>query len=615
MRTLLAAGLPCLAVLGAQAQAFAPFPPQSVVVTATRQLHPAPSLRETVVITREELDAAGALSLGELLERRAGVQLRATGGPGQPQGLFIRGAGTAQTLVLVDGLRVSSATVGTTSIENIPLEIIERVEVVKGPLSGLYGADAIGGVVQIFTRGRSVPHLFGSVAYGSHQDRRAAAGLATVDERTTLALSAGARRIDAPSATNPRAAFCHDPDRDPHENAFANLHASHRLWQDELISLDVFGARGRTAFDGCGGPADRNDQTLAGARLASSSTFAAWWSSRLAIGHGRDRLDIRGAFPARFETFQDQASWIHEFKVPAGSVLAGVETLRQRIRTDPSIGTFARTRRETDSAFLGMNESWREHRLEASVRYDDDDSFGRHTTGSASYGVELGGWGRVAATYGRSFRAPTFFDLFGPTSDFYRPNPGLRPERGTSRELSWSSTATPRPFGDTRPFSPWRWRLTAFDNRIEDLITFTFPTVQNVSRARIRGIEASFEAEWLGTRWRGAATAQRPRDEDTGARLVGRAERQASFEATRAWGRWTAGLQVFALGDREDPSGAGRVKLPAYALVDARVRYRFEKFWSVEVSATNLADKRYETAVGFDGPRRAVLLGVRFDAL
>src|SRR5436190_15098571 len=223
MKTWSFAGLAGLAALGAQAQSPGPpvAPAQSFVDTATREAKPVPSLRDAVVITREDIEGSDALSLGEVLERRAGIQVRATGGPGQPQGLFVRGAGTAQTRVLVDGLRVSSATVGTTSIENIPLELIERIEVVKGPLSSLYGSDAIGGVVQIFTRGRGVPHFFGSAAYGTDNDGRLSAGLVAIDERSRLSIAAGARSVDAPSATNPRA-FCHDPDRDPYKNAFAN---------------------------------------------------------------------------------------------------------------------------------------------------------------------------------------------------------------------------------------------------------------------------------------------------------------------------------------------------------------------------------------------------------
>ena len=273
MKPLPLAGLVSLAALGAQAQvtpfAVSPQPLPSIVVTATRSLSPStPTLRDAIVITREDLEQAGGLSLAEVLQRRAGVESRATGGPGQPTGLFMRGANAAHTLVLIDGVRVNSA-IGTTAVENIPLDMIERVEVVKGPLSSLYGSDAIGGVVQIFTRGKTVPHLFGSFAYGSDNDRRLSAGLTTVDNGTTVSLSAGGRAVDARSATNPNAGpFVYNPDRDPYDNAFFTVRAAQTLWQGETLELDAFASRGRTHFDS--GPGDdRNDQTISGVKFSS----------------------------------------------------------------------------------------------------------------------------------------------------------------------------------------------------------------------------------------------------------------------------------------------------------------------------------------------------------
>ena len=572
-----------------------------VVVTASRGIAAQSTLRDALVITREDLDEAGTLSLGELLERLAGVELRATGGPGQPQGLFIRGSGTSQVLVLVDGMRLGSATVGTTSIENIPTELIERIEVVKGPLSSLWGSEAMGGVVQIFTRGKDVPHLFVSTAYGSDRDRRVAAGITTIDRGTAAVLTMGYRDVDAPSATTARAPFCHDPDRDPYDNAFANLRVAQRLWQGENVALEAFASRGRTHFDGCGTD-DRNEQLLAGARVTSSATFARGWVSRLAAGQSRDRIELFGAFPDRFETRQDQGSWINDFTVPGGSLVIGAETVRRKVLSQAT--AFERTERKTDSGFAGVNQAWAGQRLEASWRYDDDDAFGRRHTGAAGYGFELAGH-RVAATIARGFRAPTFFDLYGPTSEFYRPNPDLRPEKNRSRELSIRSPAK----------SAVGWRLTAFDNRIEDLIVYTFPTVVNVNRARIRGLEMGAEGTAWGVRWRASLTAQRPRDELTGARLQGRAARYGTLAATRDWGAWTAGLTLHASGDRFDsPDQAEGTRLPAYATVDARVRYRWSRHWAMELAATNLADKRYETSIGYEGARRGVLLTVRFEA-
>ena len=609
MKSLPFAGLAGLATLGAQAQGpvsqgfSRTFDP--VVVTATRGLSAAGTLRDAVVITREDLDSAGALSLAEVLQRKAGIEFRATGGPGQPQTLFMRGAGSAQTLVLVDGLRVGSATIGTTSIEHIPLEMIERIEVVKGPLSSLYGPEAIGGVIQIFTRGKDVPHLFVSGALGTHADRRIAGGLATEDGGTRFTVSAGARRVDAPSATNERA-FGHNPDRDPYENAFVTLRLSQRLWQGETIAAEVFGSRARTSFDAGAGD-DRSDQTLSGVKLTSTTTFMPGWESRLAVGQGRDRLVVRGGFPTHFQTRQDQVSWVNEISVPAGRLVAGLETLRQRVLSDEVVSPFSRRRRNTDSAWVGLNESWAGQRLEASLRRDRDDQFGTRSTGSASYGFDWPALASFAATYARGFRAPTFFDLYGPPFEGYVPNPDLLPERSSSYEVSAKSARA----------SALQWRVTAFDHRLDNLIVFSFAqgTMLNVARARSRGVEAGVEGRWRGAAWRASFTAQRPRDEDTGMRLRGRAEHYGVVEASRGFGPWHAGVTLVASGARFDsPDESPASRLGGYAVVDARVRYSLARYWSAELALTNLGDRRYESAVGYDAPRRALLLTVRFEA-
>jgi vitamin B12 transporter len=611
MNALRIAGLAGLASLGAHAQVVTTPLPQTfdpVVVTATRSLSPATTLRDAVVITREDLDAAGPLTLAEVLERRAGIEIRALGGPGQPQSLFIRGAGSAQTLVLVDGMRVGSATVGTTSIENIPIEMIERIEVVKGSLSSLYGSDAIGGVVQIFTRGKSVPHFFASAGYGSDNDRRLSAGLSTADNGTTVSLSAGARAVDARSATNPRAGpFTYNPDRDPYANGFFTVRAAQTMWTGETVELEAFASRGRTHFDSGPDSDERNDQLITGAKLSSSTHFLQGWASRLTIGEGRDRIVTHGAFPASIETLQDQASWVNEFTNPLGSLLAGAETVREHVVSDDST-PFTTTRRDTNSVFLGMTESYAGQRLEASLRRDDDQQFGTRNTGSASYGFDVPSVMRIAATYARGFRAPTFFDLYGPSfPGSYSPNPNLEPERSTSYEISLKSDAA----------APLQWRLAAFDNRFDNLIVYSPEelTVLNVARARARGVEASIDASWLGTRVRATLTLQRPRDETTGLRLQGRAERYGSIDASRSFGPWTAGATVTASSSRFDSTDESPAsRLGGYALVDARVRYAFGPRWSAQLSATNLGDKRRESAIGYDAPRRAVMLSVRFES-
>ena len=609
MNTKPLAGIAAAMALGAHAQQAPTLAFQSLdamVVTATRSpQRAADALRDVQVITREEIDRAAPASLAELLQREALVELRGTGGAGQPAGLFLRGANAGQTLVLVDGLRVGSATVGTTSIENIPLDLIERIEVVKGPLSSLYGPDAIGGVVQIFTRASATPRLFASGAYGTDSDGRLATGFTAIEGAATVSFAAGGRTVDAPSATNERA-YCHDPDRDPYDNAFANLKVVGRLAPGETLAFTGFASRGRADFDGCPDAQgrfanDRNVQMLAGANLVSSMHYQPWWVSRITVGQGRDELEIEGGTVARFETRQDQASWVHEFTLPAGTALAGFEMLRQKVISDTP---FSQTERETKSAWAALSESWQAWRLEASFRRDEDDQFGARDTGALSLGLQWPGLGLVTYTEGRGFRAPTFFDLYAPASDFYVPNPDLRPEESEGREVSWRS----------EPMGGWRLRATAFDNRIEDMITYVYPTMQNVRRARIRGIEAAVEGRAWGLAWRGSMASQDPRDEDTGFMLQGRARRFGRLEASWATGDWTVSGGVTASSERYDSADESpATRLPGYAIADATVRYAIDRSWSMEVVASNLFDHRYEHAVGYDAPRRAVLLNFRFE--
>lgn len=608
MKPLSLAGIAGLATLGAHAQLAAPLQLQqsndAVVVTASRTLTPLATLRDAVVITRDQIEAAGPISLAELVQREAGLEIRSTGGPGQPQSLLVRGASAQETLVLVDGMRVGSATVGTTSIEHIPLELVERIEVVKGPLSSLYGAEAIGGVVQVFTRGKSVPHLFASAAYGSDRDTRASAGLVTQEGGFKVSLSAGFRDVDAPSATNPRA-FGYNADRDPYRNAFGNIRLSQKLWQGETIELEAFGTRSRTHFDA--GPGDDvNEQSIGGARVVSSNQFASWWLSRFSVGQGRDRLDISGSFPGFLETRQDQGSWINELALPTGKVIVGAETVRQKVLSDAG-QPFSRTRRDTNSVFGGVNEAYGGHRFEASVRRDDEEQFGARNTGSASYGLDFPGWARLSATWARGFRPPTFYDLYGPAFPGAAPNPQLKPERSDSTSYTLKSD----------PARALQWRATYFDHRFEDLIVFSLErgTVLNVARARVRGVELEARGAWRKAAWRVAFTQQRPRDEETGLRLQGRAERFGTAEVARDWGAWSGSVALVASGERFDSaSEAPASRLPSHAVVDARVRYRFAKFWSAELVAANIADKRYENVVGYDAPRRSVLLRVNFEA-
>lgn len=594
-----------LGALPAIAAAQTPSIGETIFVTATRTSQPlGASLGQASVITRDEIERSGAESLVELLQTRANVEIRATGGAGQPAGVFMRGANTSHTLVLVDGLRFGSSTLGTTALENIPLALIERIEIVKGPFSSLYGSDAIGGVIQIFTRGSATPMLYANVGGGSLNTRDVATGFSASEGGTSASFNAGYREINARSATNQAATFLFNPDRDPYRNEHGNFQLAHTFSNGETLSVSAFQSRGKTRFDSGPDSDDLNRQTLSGYQLTSSNEFTPGWQSRLTIGRGTDSLAIEGAYPSQFETRQDQLTWINEFRNPRGHMIAGVDLRNENVSGSVP---YEISHRETRSLFAGYLERIDTQQLEFSLRRDEENQFGTRNTGSVSYGFNLSPALLAYARSGRAFRAPSFNDLYYPSDPLFGPssNPNLKPERSQSAEagVRFSTTALSA-------------SVVGFDQKIDDLITFVFGQgPQNIRRARIRGLEAGVDAKWLGLDVRAALTHQRPRDEDTGKLLRSRAQSFGSISVAKTWGAWQVSTTVAGNGARFDSGDevAGS-RMGGYGVLNAQLRYALDKRWSIALSGSNLADKKYELAQGYNTPGRLLFLNVRFEA-
>ena len=570
----------------------------NVVITATRTAQPLDNtLAQAVIISRDEIDAAGPATLTELLQRKAGLEIRATGGPGQPSSVFIRGANSAHTLVLVDGLRVGSSTSGATAFENIPLDLIERVEIVKGPLSGLYGSDAIGGVVQIFTRNSDKPHLTSSAGVGSDATRGFNAGFSVTEGKTALAFDAGYQDSNPQSATNPAAGpDTYNPDRDPYRNTHALVKLTQTLWQGETIGLTAWRSRGKTDFDA--GPDVRavNRQTLSGYQLTSENNFAPDWKSRLIIGRTTDDSVITSNYPGKFRTEQNQASWFNQFKTATGHMSAGIEWRGEKLASDTAYDV---KQRDTTSVFAGYLEKLGASQLEFSLRRDEEDQFGRRNTGSMSYGYALMTGISAYARAGRAFRAPSFNDLYYPAFS----NPDLKPERSDQAEAGLKVRQ-----------QAGRLNVTYFENRIDDLIVFDTTTFRpkNLKRARIRGWELQADTSFVGMTVKATLTVQRPEDRDSGRQLRSRAKQFGTLSASKGFGKWDLSGDIVATGARFDSSNeAAATRMAGYTIVNANLRYRFDKTWSVDLVGQNLTDKKYELAQGYNTPSRSVFVNVR----
>ncbi|MBL8524229.1 MAG: TonB-dependent receptor [Betaproteobacteria bacterium] len=570
----------------------------NVVVTATRTAQSLDqTLAQATIITRDEIDLAGVATLTELLQRKAGIEIRATGGPGQPSSVFIRGGNSAHTLVLVDGLRVSSSSSGSTAFENIPLDLIERIEIVKGPLSGLYGSDAIGGVVQIFTRNSSKPRLTAAVGAGSESTIGVNTGFSVREGKTALTLDAGYQRTRAQSATNPAAgSFTFNADRDPYRNTRGLITLTQELWQGERVGFTAWQSRGETDFDAGPGAVASNKQTLSGYQLTSENNFGSEWKSRIILGQTIDDSRVKSSFPGNFKTQQNQVSWFNEFKTWAGSMSAGVEWREEKLASDTQ---YDAKKRETTSIFAGYIERIGPGQLEFTARRDEEDQFGRRNTGSLSYGYTLSPQLTVYARAGHAFRAPSFNDLYYPGFS----NPLLKPEQSDQAEagIKWRSKNT-------------RVDIAHFENRIDDLIVFDTATFlpQNLARARIKGWELSADTSFVGIKIKAALTVQRPEDRDTGKQLRSRAKQFGSLGVAKSWGAWDVGGDIVASGRRYDGNNeSAATRMRGYALLNATVRYRIDKTWSVELSGQNLTDTKYELAQGYNTPKRSLFLNVR----
>ena len=580
---------------------------EDVVVTATRTPQKASeSLQPVTVITADEIAASGQETLVEVLQSRAGVEITSNGGFGQPSAVQIRGAKSDHTMVLIDGLRVDSATTGTTAFENIPLNQIERIEIVPGPLSSLYGSEAIGGVIQIFTKSaKYAPGASASAGYGTFNTRTASAGINSSYHDTDFSLNAGYLISQGFDATKPPA-FGHNPDRDSYHNTNYSLKLAQHFTSDHEIGLTAFQSHGNTRFDSGLFTDDINRQTLSAFSLYSRNQLSSAWQSLLRFGLGRDNLEISGAFPGFFRTSQPQLTWQNDFKLGGGSVIAGFEYLDQEVA---STTAFTRTSRDVRSVFAGYVGEFGPHGAQLNVRNDDNSQFGNKTTGSLGYGYHVNSNLRLRAGVGTAFKAPTFNDLYFPTFFGFSGNPNLRPERSRSYEAGMNLQAGNHRLG-----------LTYFDNRITDLIVAVFDpvtftgTTQNINQAHIKGAELSYQGSYAGFWMNSHFTVQNPVNSLTGQLLQRRAKHFGSLTVNKTLGLWKLGAELVTSGARFDSANENpATRLPGYALYNLTVNYAFAREWSFNLRWNNVFNRNYELVQNFNTPGSNVFFALRYE--
>ncbi|WP_333984649.1 TonB-dependent receptor domain-containing protein [Ectopseudomonas khazarica] len=606
-----------IAVLPGLSLASEPYVAEPLVITSGRTPEPqAQATAASTVFERDDIERLQVSSVAELLQRVPGLSVVRSGGTGSQTGVFLRGTSTAQTLVLVDGQRIAAASSGTSSLEFLAPEQIERIEVVRGARSALYGSDAIGGVIQIFTRKGDDQGLapYVRLAAGSDSTYQRSLGLSGGDERTRFHLGAALDETAGIDAT--RDGFGANGDDDAYRNRSLSLSLSHRFDDSLQIGFNLLDQRGQVEYDDVfSGSLPTTDYLLSSASGFIDAQLSDSWSSRLELGHSEDKRDSGNDQPggsvSQFNTYRDAANWLNTLTLTENhQLLLGLDWYEDRAQGTTD---FVEDSRWNRAAFIQHRYSGENFSTEIGLRHDDNQQFGDENTWNAALTLPLGNANDLILSYSEGFRAPTFNDLYYPdfcfgSMCFPSANPELTPERSRSYELQWRSR-----YSDTGSL-----QASVYRTEIEDAIVLDENFIpQNVQTARINGFEAAVQQELFG--WQGnlALALIDPRDRDSGHTLQRRAKRTLTLDIDRRFGDVSIGAGWRALSGRYDDA-ENQIRMSGYGLLSLRAAWQATQELGLSLKLDNLLDRDYAEATystpngrfGYNSAGRTALFAV-----
>jgi vitamin B12 transporter len=590
----------------------------SMVVTATRQpVRIAEVLADVSVIEREEIERNGQGTITELLSRQPGIQVSTNGGPGTVTNFYLRGANPNQTKVLVDGIAINSADLSGSPLRFMPLGDVERIEILRGPAATLYGADALGGVIQIFTR-RGSPGLKadGFAGYGTQDTRQASAGVAGGDARWRFRIEANHQSSDGFSAQ--RGARNHDADMDAYRNDGAAASLSLLPAAGHELGIALRTNAGVVHHDSGNVPADGNydDRTRFDTEqfhFFSHNRITTDWDSQLQIGEARDEQKSfywdAWAFPTAtadasvIHTRSRQFGWQNDLRLRLGQALLAVERSEQTVGPrqdygpDPEIAN--------DSMLIGWSAAHGPHSWQLNARSDDHSRFGARNTHGLAYGYRIDRQWRMHVGYGTAFKAPSVYQMYM-KSAWGNGNPDLQPEQSRNRELalSWDSGL------HSASASYYLNRLHNLIDWVSDPATW-IGSYQNVSRARLQGLTLTYGGRFGEWTLRSSYDWLEAINQETGQQLGRRARHKALLALEKDWGPLQGSVELSGVGkryDRNDETGA----LPGYAVLNLTVRHALNRTLTLEGRLNNLLDKQFETARDYASPGFNAFFGIRY---
>ena len=588
-----------------------------VVISANRQVQARnDSSAANTVFTRADIDRLQPTSVTDLLSRVPGVQVAPTGGRGSLPGIFIRGTKSAQSLVLVDGQRIANTTSGDSGLQYLNVDQIERVEVLRGSRSVIYGSDAIGGVIQVFTRRNAEqglqPRL--KLGFGSNQTWERSLGLSGGDEHTRFNLGASLDETAGINASH--ASFPSDGDHDAYRNQSISLNLSHSFSDELEAGFNLLDNRGKSEYDNSYGRYDGatgqslgqkpyTDYTVSSASGYVDAKLNDSWQSRLELGHSENRDTKRDTLSddySAFNTYRDSVNWQNDLTLDEqNSLIVGGDWYEDRFHGST---TFTENSRWNRAAFVQHRFQSQWFSTELGLRRDQNQQFGGQNSWSGTLTLPVNPDNDLLLSYSEGFRAPTFNDLYYP--DFS--NPDLKPETSKSYELQWRSQLS----------DSTRLEASLYRTDLEDAIIFgSNSRPENVASARINGFEAALKQELFGWQSNLGVAIIDPRDRDTGHTLARRARRTLSWDLDRQFDRLGLGASWQAVSSSYDDLN-NQQPLGGYALLGLRSSWALNREIKLDFKIDNLLDKGYSRALySHDGSQydyreegRAFMFGV-----
>lgn len=608
----LVAALGCALPLAAAAQSTPVSRLDHIVVTPSRSAQLASEvIGDVTVIDKTELERAGQTSVAEILAKQPGVQFSSNGGPQTVTSIFMRGANSGHTLVLIDGLRINSSANGLSNVGALDPSQIERIEVLRGSASSLYGSDAIGGVINIITRksGEDRPlSAWGNIGYGTHGTFKSSAGISGAQNGWDYTFSGFMADSSGFNATRPEAGqFAYNPDRDGYEQHGVSGSVGYTWKAGHHIGVSFLNNYIDGQFDAGPSSDPANARTITRQQayaVTSTNEINDVWESTLRFGFSKDFREERVPGYDSIGTLQRQLSWTNQFSLNSDHQVSLVlERLEERLQGDVS---YATDYRNTNAAALIYRGKLGPMRTQASVRNDNISGYGNKTTGSLGVDYELNPEWTVGVAGSTGFRAPSFNELYYPAFPGFPPssNPNLKPEKSRNIEahLSYDNGTT-------------QASVTAYQNKIRDLVVSTPPDFfpENISEATIRGVTLSGSHRIGNTTLYGSADFMNPRDDRSGNQLINRAKNVVNAGINHRLGNWDLGAEYQLVSARySDAENSEERRLGGYSLVNLSAAYDISKNVGVQVRWNNIFDKDYQNAYGYNTPGSNIFVNLSF---